>query len=115
MRLLALATPTVRRLAAVGATLLFALVLAAGCGGVDDEHFVCGEGECQRGVEVCVIDRSNGCSACVSAPAECTSCDCLPDGKDEAYGDRGCSDPGTCEDVEGGAVLTCDADGWSCG
>ena len=97
---------------------LFLTLLAPGCSDEDDDAdtFPCGTGSCQLG-EVCVIGGEDMCSTCVAAPAACDpgSCDCLPPATDPAFGDFACNDPGTCEDLEGGAVVTCAEIDWGCG
>ena len=63
-------------------------------------------------------DGSDPGDRCVPIPAACAStpsCDCLPPASDPDFGDAQCVDDGVCEDVEGGAVVTCDDVDWGCG
>ena len=83
-----------------------------------DSRFPCGSGTCELGQEVCVIGGPDECSTCVPIPAACASspsCDCLPPASDPDFGDATCVDDGVCEDVEGGAVVTCAEVDWGCG
>lgn len=97
---------------------LLVAIAPQGCAADDtDDRFPCGNGSCERGAEICVIGGPDMCSTCVPAPAACdpASCDCLPPATDPAFGDARCLDTGTCEEVEGGAAVTCDEIDWACG
>jgi hypothetical protein len=95
------------------------IALSSTACGEDDagDTFPCGNGSCQLGGEVCVIGGEDMCSTCVPAPEACdpAACNCLPPATDPAFGAYACLDPGTCEDIEGGAVVTCDEIEWGCG
>lgn len=100
--------------------LLLALLLPA-CpdDDADPTQFPCGNngGRCDLETEICIV--GDGCSTCAPRPATCdamSACECLPPASDPAYGDRTCADKGTCAEVEGGLVLTCEQPvGWGCG
>jgi hypothetical protein len=98
-------------------TLLFGCPAKTGDVG---DRFPCGShgGSCDLVTEVCVIGGPDMCSRCAPKPAACdadATCGCLPPGSDPAFGDAQCIDAGSCEEVEGGLVLTCAEVAWGCG
>lgn len=94
--------------------------LLLGCAADDDTRFACGDhgGTCDRDTEICILGGDDRCSTCVPRPAACdekATCACLPPGPDPAYGAFKCVDAGTCEEADGGLVLTCTEVAWGCG
>jgi hypothetical protein len=111
--------PDHRRMRILVCSALLALLMACDDDAPDD-RFPCGGsgGSCERGTEVCIIGGSDMCSTCVAAPESYTSnptCDSLPPATDPDFGEFRCVDPGVCEDVEGGSIVTCDEVDWGCG
>ncbi|MBL9105377.1 MAG: hypothetical protein JNL82_30840 [Myxococcales bacterium] len=98
--------------------LLSGLLLAT-CGPEDDPgSFPCGDqgGSCDRDTEVCIVGAD--CSTCAPKPEACDpimTCGCLPPGTDPGWAPYGCTDEGSCAELDGGLVLTCTPDGWGCG
>jgi hypothetical protein len=86
----------------------------------ETDRFPCGNngGSCELATEVCVIGGEDMCSTCAPRPAACdadATCGCLPPGTDPAFGAAQCIDAGSCAEVDGGLVLTCDEVDWGCG
>ena len=110
----------IRRRLRLSLAVLLALAGASACATDDapDDRFPCGDGTCALGTELCLIGPDR-CVTCVAVPAACSadaSCACLPPANDDSLGATTCVDSGTCEDVEGGAVITCEeVDDWGCG
>lgn len=83
-------------------------------------RFPCGDhgGTCDLDTEICILGGPDRCSTCVARPEACdvdATCECLPPGTDPVYEPFACTDAGTCEEVEGGLVLTCATVEWGCG
>jgi hypothetical protein len=100
--------------------LLLAFIFPA-CGDeLDESRFPCGDngGSCDRDSEVCIQASDDGCTTCVARPPDCdpeATCGCLPPGTDPVYANFKCQDAGTCDEQDGGLVLTCLPDAWGCG
>lgn len=94
----------------------FAALTVLGCQSADT--FPCGKGTCDLATQVCLIGGADQCSTCVPRPAACdadATCGCVPPANDASWGDKQCDDVGTCAEVEGGLVLTCEKPRWGCG